>query len=113
VPWLWICWRRLCNTISSDYPIMVEVQHNHCNQKVKNETRRKYIMTTTIHGPPNPFLTFNISIWKIITISISKIPYQFKYFSIQEKKMFFHFVWKAFLKFWLISYLFELWWWPN
>jgi hypothetical protein len=54
------------------------IQHGHCNQKAKNETRRRYIMPTTIHGPPNPFLTFNLSIWKIITISIGKIPYQLK-----------------------------------
>jgi hypothetical protein len=56
---------------------MVQVQHGHCNQKVKTTTK-KYITTTTIHGMPNPFSTFNLSTWKIITISISKIPYQIK-----------------------------------
>jgi hypothetical protein len=57
---------------------MVEVQHGHCNQKAKNEIKRRYIMTTTIHGSPNPFLTFNLSIWKFIKILIGKIPYQLK-----------------------------------
>jgi len=58
---------------------MVQVQHGHYNQKAKTTTRR-YITTTTIHGMPNLFSTFNLSTWKIITTSINKIPYQQKYF---------------------------------
>jgi hypothetical protein len=48
-----------------------------------------------------PFLTFNLSIWKIITILIGKIPYELKYSFIQEKKcyhIYFPFCMKGFFQ---------------